>query len=474
MEQDIFNKLNTLGYKTCPESFYKEIDVWKSWYDGDVKSFHHYQVWNGQRQVSCTRYGLGMAKKACEDWANLLLNEKVKITLEGDAEQAFFDNVCNDNNFSVKANELEELTFFGGTTSIVVRAVDVPVNTQTGAITGAGRLALDYVYMPFIFPLAWENGKVSECAFATRKVDGEDKYLYVQIHRLNAEKTYDIENYLFQDIEGALKEVELKKLPELANVTQKVETHEKDRLFVINRPNIVNNIDPSLPLGISVYANAINQLMGCDIAYDAYVNEIVMGKKRIMVKAEAMKNEDGEPVFDPNEVIFYALPEDSSAGAEARLISPLDLTLRTAELNGALQDMLNTLSSKCGFGENHYKFNEGSIATATQVVSENSSLFRTIKKHEIVLESVLIELARIILRMGNTYCGQNLNPDVEITVDFDDSIIENKDVEFQRDAAMVSMGIMNPWEFRAKWMNESEETAKSALPIMEALVTGNA
>lgn len=468
--QNIFGKLREMGFKTCPEDFYGNIDVWKSWYDGDVEKFHHYRVFNGQKKIACDRYGLGMAKKVCEDWANLLMNEKVKITLEGEDEQKFFDQVCRDNNFEVKANELEELTFFGGTSAIITRAVDVPVNQETGSVTGSGRLVLDYAYMPNIYPLSWENGKVTECAFVTRKVDGDSKYLYVQIHRLSENKTYNIENYLYRDDNGSLSQVELGTLADLAGVAEKVTTNETERMFVINRPNIVNNIDPSLPLGISVFANAIPQLKGCDIAYDTYVNEMVLGKKRVIVKAEALQNTDGNPTFDPDDVVFYALPEDSSAGAEATMITPLDMSLRTPQLNAAIQDMLNILSARCGFGENHYKFNQGGVATATQIVSENSTLFRTIKKHEIVLEDMLKELARTILRMGNLYCGQNLDADVEITIDFDDSIIQDRDAEFQKDAAMVSMGILNPWEFRAKWMNESEETAKAALPQMDALV----
>lgn len=472
MAFNIFGKLKELGFKTCPEDFYGNIDVWKSWYDGDVEKFHHYKVYNGQRKLRCDRYGLGMAKKVCEDWANLLMNEKVKVTLEGDAEQEFFDKVCKDNSFEVKASELEELTFYGGTTAIIVRAVDVPVNQQTGDVTGTGRLLLDYAYMPNIYPLSWENGRILECAFATRKVDGEDEYMYVQIHRLTEQKTYDIENYLFRDNEGVLSQVPLDTIADLADVVETVHTNEKERLFVINRPNTVNNIDPSLPLGISVYANAIPQLKGVDIAYDSYVNEMLLGKKRVIVKAEALKSVDGDPTFDPDDVVFYALPEDSSSGSEATLIHPLDMPLRTAQLNEGLQDMLNNLSAKCGFGQNMYRFDQGSVATATQIVSENSQLFRTIKKHEIVLEDMLKELARTILRMGNLYCGESLNPDVECTVDFDDSIVENKEQEFMRDMQLLSAGILNPYEVRMKYLNESEETAKAALPQMTQLMAG--
>lgn len=134
---------------------------------------------------------------------------------------------------------------------------------------------------------------------------------------------------------------------------------------------------------------------------------------------------------------------------------------------GFIQDQLNILSSKCGFGETYYRFDGGSVATATQVISENSTMFRTIKKHEIILEDALVELCRILLRLGNTAMGAGLNEDVEISIDFDDSIIEDKQTDFSRDMQLLQAGIMNDWEFRMRWMNEDEATAKAALPKMQ-------
>lgn len=83
MSNAVIIKLNELGYTTIPDSFYSKVYEWKSWYQGDVKGFHNYTVQNGERQVKCRRYSLGMGKKLCEDWANLLMNEKVQITLDG-------------------------------------------------------------------------------------------------------------------------------------------------------------------------------------------------------------------------------------------------------------------------------------------------------------------------------------------------------------------------------------------------------
>ena len=147
------------------------------------------------------------------------------------------------------------------------------------------------------------------------------------------------------------------------------------------------------------------------------------------------------------------------------------MTLRTQEHNTGIQDQLNLLSSKCGFGESHYRFDQGNISTATQVISENSTLFRNIKKHEIILEQVLVELCRIILRLGNVAMGAGVNEDVEISIDFDDSIIEDEQTDFSRDMQLLNAGILNDWEFRAKWLNEDDETAKRMLPKMEDMVT---
>ncbi len=459
----IFQILRDKGFSTVPEGFYDRISLWRSWYDGDVRGFHDYKVYNGQKTLPCKRYTLNMGKKVAEDWANLLLNEKVAVTLEGRAEQAFFDQVCKENSFLVKANECQELKAGLGTAAYVARVEGATAWAGAGQVTG-GRIVLDYVDAGHIYPLSWRNSKAEECAFTSSVSQGDKKYLYLQIHRKGPGGVYRIENSLYEDRQGSLQEAALSSVKEFQNVPPVVDTGQEKPLFVLDRLNIVNNLDPSLPMGIPAFANAIDQLKGVDVAYDSYVNEFVLGKKRVMIKPSATKDLDGGLVFDPNDIAFYVLPEDAGDG---NVITPIDMALRTAEHNAGLQDMLNALSTRCGFGENHYKFENGSVATATQVVSENSTLFRTIKKHEIILRGVLEDLARMILRLGNAMLRLGLREDVEISIDFDDSIIEDDESDFSHDMQLLNAGIMNDWEFRAKWMNEDPDTAKASLPKME-------
>ena len=456
----IFQILREKEFEPIPESFYGYIEDWMSWYRGKVDKFHSYRVFNGSKHIRCQRFSMGMAKKACEDWADLLMNEKVQITLEGEAEQGFIDRVFRENNFAVMGNEAQEWKAALGTVAYVPRVAGVEIEPMSGAVKGAESIKIDFIRADGIIPLFWENGSITECAFVSRKAVGKANYCYLQIHRLAGDGNYDIENCLYRDSNGSLAEVELTAVPGFEQVPPVIHTGSRRRQFVIDRLNIANNL-ADVPMGISVFANAIDSLKGVDVAYDSYVNEFILGKKRIMVQPQATKNIEGEPLFDADELAFYVLPEDR--GSEG-LIKEIDMTLRTEEHKAGMQDMLHVLSNKCGFGENHWRYDKGTVTTATEVISSNSHMFRTLKKHEIILEAALTELCRILLRMGNAYMGTGLDEEVEISIDFDDSIIEDKEVEFNRTLRLLSAGLINSWEARAKLMNEDEETAKAALP----------
>ena len=53
---------------------------------------------------------------------------------------------------------------------------------------------------------------------------------------------------------------------------------------------------------------------------------------------------------------------------------------------------------------------------------------------------------------------------VEFTCEFNDSILADEESERQQDRQDVSMGVMSLLEYRMKWYNEDEETAKAKLP----------
>ena len=125
-----------------------------------------------------------------------------------------------------------------------------------------------------------------------------------------------------------------------------------------------------------------------------------------------------------------------------------------------MNEALNFLSTRVGLGENRYKYDASGITTATQVISENSAMFRNAKKHEIIIDAALRGLVDTIIYAASTFAGATVKQDATVKVQFDDSIIEDKNAERERDRQDVAAGLMAKWEYRVKWYGETEEQAK--------------
>ena len=263
---DITKYLNSAGYTTAPDECYENIKTWLSWYCGKVSSFHTYSQYNGKANVKRSRASLGMAKCVCEDWANLLMNEHVSVNVCRKKADTFLKSVFESNNFYVRANRLIELCFASGTGAFV-------------EYLSSGKIKIDYVRADMIFPLSWENGEITECAFASRKVIDGKECVYLNMHVKNGE-TYTVINKLFEVKGDTLAETVLP-----GGIAPQVDTGSKNPLFQIIMPNIVNNTYLDSPLGISIFAGAIDILKGIDLVYDSYQNEFRLGKKRILVPA---------------------------------------------------------------------------------------------------------------------------------------------------------------------------------------------
>ncbi len=216
-------------------------------------------------------------------------------------------------------------------------------------------------------------------------------------------------------------------------------------------------------MGVALFANGIDIIRKLDLEYDSYANEFSLGRKRIFVAPEFLTTQGGDAVFDPQDTVFYELPEDYFKNTKEAM-HEVNMELRIDEHSKAINDDLNWLSFKCGFGTDRYKFEGGQVKTATEVISENSDMFRTLQKHELVLERVLIQLVQTIIRAGISIGVPGLQENTEIVIGFDDSIIEDKATERQNDRQDVAMGAMGVDEYRAKWYGETIEEAKKKLP----------
>ena len=190
------------------------------------------------------------------------------------------------------------------------------------------------------------------------------------------------------------------------------------------------------PLGISVYANSINQLKGCDLIYDSYVNEFVLGRKRILVPISAARiqmQQDGvaAPAFDPSDSVYYQMSGDRESDLK---LTEVDMTIRSQEHELGIQRSLDILSLKTGLGTGRYQFDSSGVKTATEVISDKSDLYQNRQKNAIVINAALVNMVAAVAFLDTGH-------EVDATVDFDDSIIEDTNTTIDKNIKLVQSGL---------------------------------
>lgn len=461
---DYLNK--TYGYDLTGD-YYANIMKWKDWWKGFYKPFHYYNErgYNG-KLIERKLYTLKMAKKVCEDWASILLNEKTEIVIKDKPGSLFIlgkeensdEGVFQENSFWMKANELVEKAFYSGTGAFVLRLEGMKVQGEKILRDSKTKIRIEYLTALNIIPLTVKRGKIIDVAFVSEVLQAGEKFIYIETHLLQ-NGSYRVRNQYFKEEEGTLNE---KPLPD--GILPGFSTGSDIPLFAILRPNIVNNIDETTGLGISVYANAIDNLEGVDLAYNNFCRDFKLGGKKVFLNEQLTQTDENGITLTPDDVaqqLFVGMGDGYiDKDGNNKLIHEFNPALRVLENKDGIQGQLDYLSFKCGLGTKHYQFNAGSIVTATQYMGDKQELVQNASKHYIVVEETLKSLVKSILWVGKEVGGVDVNVDSLITVNFDDSYIIDKESERLRDQQEIRDGLMQKWEYRVKWYGEDEETAK--------------
>lgn len=451
--------------------YYQHIQDWMCWWRGFYKPFHEFvETAADGKKLKRKLYTLKMGKKVCEDWAAILLNDKTRITIDDAASSVFVQGpddeegtggVFGANDFWRRGNELVEKAFASGTGAVVLRINDMRLSGGAVVSDPGAKIGMEFLPAACIVPITVRNDRIIDVAFASEVLDRGDTYIYLETHALDGEE-YVITNRYFKESKVGLTE---EPLP--PGVSNTIRTGSTIPMFAIVAPNIVNNVDESTALGISVFANAMDNLAGVDLAFNNFCRDFKLGGKKVFVNKELTRTDMDGNTITPDDVaqqLFTVTGDDfiDRNGAN-KMIQEFNPALRVAENKDGVQSQLDYLSFKVGLGTKHYQFNGTSIVTATQYNGDKQELIQNAAKHYIAIEAFLKALVRAILYAGKQFCGQPVNPNAKVSVQFEDSYIIDKESERQRDLQEVRDGLMMDWEYRVKWRGETEDKAKKIL-----------
>ena len=451
------------------------VFIWKLLWKGFYKPWHYVPAPTiADPKAHRELYRMNTAKAIVAEMAGLVWGEEcsVNVTIEGneapdeDPLNAFVQKVLCKNAFREKMQEsIEEGLALGG--SALKTWVESRHDENGNEIPETRKVLIGYAMADQFIPIAWDNAKVTEGVFVSRIAKGGYYYTRLEWHRWNG-LTYVITNELYrseiqkgantepQDILGVrypLAEI----YPYLDEVT---EVPVEESLFTYWRTPIANNLDDNSPLGMSIYGNALETLHALDICYDSFVSEFRLGKKRIIVPARAVRTvadpRTGEMkrYFDATDEVYEALASDTPDDLK---IQDNSVELRVEEHIAAINAFLSILCLQTGFSPGTFTFEPHTgLKTATEVVSENSKTYKTIKTLQNQIRPAIEHLVRNIIDVAILYdmTDEDGTPiaslaarGYNVNITFDDGVTQDRQTNLNEGVMLVGAGMLSKYTF---------------------------
>lgn len=232
-------------------------------------------------------------------------------------------------------------------------------------------------------------------------------------------------------------------------------------MFGVLRTPQANNLDISSPLGLPMFAEAIEELKDLDVAYSRNVGEIFDSEKIILIDDQLMLG-DGRNLKRPgvNKVKLPHYVRNVFGNSSGEFYHEINPSLNTDIRLTGINNLLSFIGFKCGYSNGYFVLDEKTgMVTATQVEADDRRTIQLIKDVRDKLESCL-DGAIYALNVYADLYGLAPAGNYEITYDFGD-ITYNREEDRARWWQYVVQGKVPPWMYFQKFEGLSEEDAKA-------------
>ena len=321
-------------------------------------------------------------------------------------------------------------------------------------------VCVDYVQADMFYPVAFDaNGNISACVFADQKQVGRDYYTRLEYHALT-DAGYQITNTAFKSFarETLGNQISLGSVADWAELEPEATITGIDKpLFAYFKMPMANNIDPASPLGVSVYARAVDLIEQADRQWSDFLWEFESGKRALYTDSMAFgKDTSGKPLL-PDKRLYRLLDLQAKIDTPG-LFEDWTPTLREVNLLNGLDAILKRIEFACGLAQGTISDPSTVALTATEIKMSKQRSYSTVVDTQKSLEDALEQL---LYAMDVWATLGNLAPagTYETAYDFDDSIVVDTEAQFNQDQIAVTLG-MPRWVFLVRNYGLTEEVAK--------------
>lgn len=348
--------------------------------------------------------------------------------------------------------------------------VSLNENLQEGLALGSfvlkplGGTAAEFVSADKIIPISFgDDGKPNDIAFLTVKKVGDTDY-FTKLERhyfVNGNLTIENKCFHSQTANDIGLPCSLEAVEEWENIEPGPITYPgMNRMdFGFYRNPIKNKIDGSA-CGVSIFDSAIDMIKKADIQGARLDWEYESGERAIHVDNRALKQDKSTGKFGMsklNKRLYRGM--DLEAGKDQELLKEYSPEMRDEAFKRGLEEYKREIEFSVGLAYGDLSNAQEVAKTATEIKASKNRKYNRVTAIQNNLYDCLEDFVA-----GLAFYNSMLNSGYEFSCKFNDSILTDEETERQQDRQDVSMGVMSHLEYRMKWYNEDEKTAKKMLP----------
>ena len=422
------------------------IKLCDDWYSNREMEFHRRHTVQGE---DYRLHRMNFAKRCCADDANLC--EVVEINASKVKEQhEYVRKVLDRSNFDTMYRRQLEKVSANGTVACYVRIDNVQF--LSNGRTKGGEIKLNYVDADCYIPLTVENDIITEAAFSGSSLVRGKKRTTLVLFRIDERGNYISDTHIFDEYGNELKDQQI--TVNLGDV----------KPFAVMRTAEVNNFDNMEGYGFPKVLNSIPVFEGLDLCYNILFGDLDKGEKLLLINEALCKFDNSGKPITPNEQIkktFVMLGE--KLPEEDEIYHEYNPEIRVEQITKVFELLLSLLSMSFGYGTKKYTFENGQITTATEYIGQKQDQMQDLNRQRFEASQYIKDIVRAVLWYSNTFLGSSWNVDDEITVDYDDSYITDKEAERERkrnDALSFDIPQLKVWYFMDAYSLSENEAQK--------------
>lgn len=328
-----------------------------------------------------------------------------------------------------------------------------------------GHIYFDWVADWALYPMAFDDdGNLSDVIIPDTFQQGKEFYTRLERHTITPEGIRITQRAFQSNIRDELgKEISLEEVDRWKGLQPETTVANTDGvLFGWYKVAAANNIDPTSPLGASVYSKAEGAIQEADFQWSRILWEFEGSELAIDVDPTALRpkrNGSGMETPKLNERLFRSVDIDKGDHDLYEVFSP---NIRDQSLLNGLNEILIRVEDLSGLSRGTFSNANIDARTATELKINKQRTYSTITKNQEALERCLRDVVRVMNIYATLY---HLAPegDYDISFEWDDSILTDTDTELNERMLLYNSGIIGKSEMRQWFFGETKAQAEAAI-----------